>query len=251
MIVSYRMHKQQITFALFLFLLLIVACGRLPADTKVGDILDHSPTVMATVTATKTARQITQTTTLTISPSPDPTATATATVAVTENALPVTQAATLPVTPTPPLQEERVPTVTATSLPPEAVYSEPPTPYCRPSEAWMDISASAITLKVGQVVSVTLSLVSGDTTDTRLGQIEYLLDIEPPSTLIRDNLDQVMHPVSLLTGESDKAEFVLQATAPGQAVLTGSTNFEIHAMDYSWGSWSGCNSWPLEIVITP
>jgi len=69
--------------------------------------------------------------------------------------------------------------------------------------------------------------------------------------LTSDDLGPVDHPLTLEPGQSAEAEFVLRATTPGRATLTGSTSFEIHALDYSWGSRSGCRSWPPEIVVTP
>lgn len=126
-----------------------------------------------------------------------------------------------------------------------------PTPYCRPSESSVSLYASATTLEVGQFVSVTVTLVNGDATDVGLGNVQYLLRVQPSDILTSNNLGPVVHPLSLEPGQSDEVEFVLQAAMPGRAMLTGLTDFEIHAMDYSWGSWSGCQSWPLEIVVTP
>ncbi|MDY7075890.1 MAG: hypothetical protein SXV54_03095 [Chloroflexota bacterium] len=125
------------------------------------------------------------------------------------------------------------------------------TPYCRPNEASVDVSASPTTLEVGQTVSVTVILTNGDTTDVKLGLIQYSLAVRPSHVLTSDNLGPVEHPLSLEPGQSDETEFVLRAATPGRATLTGSTSFEIHALDYSWGSWSGCHSWPLEIVVMP
>jgi hypothetical protein len=125
------------------------------------------------------------------------------------------------------------------------------TPYCRPSEASVNLSASATTLKVGQIVSVTVTLANGDTSGVRLGNIQYLLRVQPLHVFSSDHLEPVVHTLSLEPGQSDTAGFVLRAEIPGRATLTGLTSFEIHAMDYAWGSFSGCDSWPLEIVVTP
>ncbi|MDY6877100.1 MAG: hypothetical protein SWK90_12990 [Chloroflexota bacterium] len=142
----------------------------------------------------------------------------------------------------------------ATSEPPPTITSESggtPAPYCRPNDASVDVSASPTTLEVGQTVSVTVTLTNGDTTDVKLGLIQYSLAVHPSNVLTSDNLGPVEHPLSLEPGQSDETGFVLRAATPGRATLTGSTSFEIHALDYSWGSWSGCHSWPLEIVVMP
>jgi len=124
-----------------------------------------------------------------------------------------------------------------------------PTPYCRPGEAWVDVSASATRLEVGQAVSVSVTLTNGDASDVKLGLIQYALDVHPSGVLTSDDLEPVEHPLTLEPGQSDGAEFVLRASTPGRATLTGSASFEMHALDYAWGSWSGCRSWPLEIIV--
>lgn len=126
-----------------------------------------------------------------------------------------------------------------------------PTPYCRPAEASVDLSASATRPEVGQAVSVTVTLTNGDTSDAKLGLIQYTLEVHPAGVLTSDELGPVEHPITLEPGHSDAVAFVLRAAAPGRATLTGSTSYEMHALDYSWGSWSGCGSWPLEIVVAP
>ena len=126
-----------------------------------------------------------------------------------------------------------------------------PTPYCRPDDASVSLSASATTLEAGQVVSVTIKFANGDSSGVRLGQIWYSLGVQPPNIFTSNNLGPVEHPGSLEPGQSDETEFILRAAMPGRATLTGSTSFEIHTLDYSFGSWSGCDSEPLGIVITP
>jgi hypothetical protein len=140
------------------------------------------------------------------------------------------------------------PTFVAPTPPQEA---EAETPYCRPSEAAVNLSASTTTLKVGQSVTITVTLSNGDTSDVRLGNVQYSLGVQPPNSLTSDGLTPVVHAVSLEPGQSDEAAFVLQAERAGRATLRGATSFEIHAMDYSWGSWSGCDSWPFEVVVAP
>jgi len=164
--------------------------------------------------------------------------------AVAENARLATQVAAPLTTFTP--QPEVTPWPTPIPKP-----TPTPMPYCRPSDASVNLSTSATTLRIGQVVSVTVSLANGDSSNVRLGQIQYSLEVQPPNIFTSNNLGPVNRPWSLEPGQSDEAEFVLRAAMPGRATLTGSTSFEIHPMDYSWGSWSGCHSGPLEIIVTP
>ena len=130
------------------------------------------------------------------------------------------------------------------------MLSSTPTPYCTPSDASVSLSASSTTLEVGQAVSVTVTLVNG-ASNAKLGLIQYSLNVQPHDVLNSDDLGPVEHRLSLEPGQSDAVKFVLRAAAPGRVTLTGSTSFETHALDYSWGSWSGCQSRPLEIVVRP
>lgn len=144
-----------------------------------------------------------------------------------------------------------IPTPDATFTPaPGASPTDGSAPYCRPAEASVDLSASATTLKVGQAVSVTMTLANGDASEAKLGLIQYSLEVRPAGVLTSD-VGPVEHRLTLEPGQSDEAEFVLYASTPGQAMLTGLTSYEMHALDYSWGSWSGCRTWPLEIIVAP
>jgi ligand-binding sensor domain-containing protein len=131
------------------------------------------------------------------------------------------------------------------------VESEPTiAPYCGPDEASVDLLVASTTLRVGQVVTATILLANGVDSGVRLGQPQYRLVVQP-SILVSESPELVRHTTSLEPGESEQAEFVLRADAPGRARLTAMTDYEMHAMDYSWGSWSGCRSGGLEIFIEP
>jgi hypothetical protein len=105
-------------------------------------------------------------------------------------------------------------------------------------------------MEVGQTVTVTVVLVNGSTSNAKLGWILYRLLVKP-GILVPESSEAVEHTLTLEPGDRDRAEFVLRAVEPGQATLSGLASYEMHAMDYSWGSNSGCESQALEIVITP
>jgi len=143
------------------------------------------------------------------------------------------------------------PTLTVSPPPPTPAEGSPPTPFCRPAEASVELSASPTRLEIGQTVSVTVTLANGHGSEAKLGLIRYTLEVRPAGALTSDEPGPVEHPITLEPGRSDEAAFVLRAAAPGRATLTGSASYEMHALDYSWGSWSGCGSRPLEIVVGP
>jgi len=103
---------------------------------------------------------------------------------------------------------------------------------------------------VGQTVTVTVRLVNGETSEAKLGWILYRLRIES-NILALESAEAVEHTLTLEPGDQDHAEFVLRAIEPGRVTLSGWASYEMHALDYSWGSNSGCYSRALEIVITP
>jgi ligand-binding sensor domain-containing protein len=138
-------------------------------------------------------------------------------------------------------------TLTPTRTP---VVEGTPTPYCRPSEASISLSVSATELAVGQTLTVTVRLENGETSEAKLGWILYRLLIEP-GILAPESDEAVEHTLTLEPGDRDQAEFVLRAAEPGRVTLSTLASYEMHALDYSWGSNSGCESRALEIVITP
>jgi hypothetical protein len=140
---------------------------------------------------------------------------------------------------------------TATLFAPPTTEVEPTKPYCRPSEASTGLSASAHTLQVGERISATVILTNGSGSGVRLGRVQFSLSAEPPHSFSSENWGPVESSNTLEPGDSDAVHFALQAQMPGTATLAGLASYEMHAMDYSSGSWSGCQSWPLEIHVTP
>jgi hypothetical protein len=106
-----------------------------------------------------------------------------------------------------------------------------------------------MSLQVGQSVSVTVTLANGHASGVRLGQVQVSLGVQPSDIFVSDNLGPVAHPLTLEPGGSAETKFDLRAVAPGRATLFALTSFEMHALDYSSGSWSGCYSGPLEILV--
>lgn len=143
------------------------------------------------------------------------------------------------------------PWIRITSTPTQTpVVEETPAPYCRPGEASIKLSPSATELEVGQILTVTVRLVNGETSEAKLGWLLYRLRMEPNLLAIESD-EAVEHTLTLEPGDWDCAEFVLRAVEPGQVTLSAWASCEMHALDYSWGSNSGCYSRSLEIAITP
>lgn len=123
---------------------------------------------------------------------------------------------------------------------------------CTTHTAVMTLAATATTLQVGQVVTVTVTLANQGCAS--MGMPQYRLAIQPEGTTpIFDPADPqpVTHGVGLGQGNSDTAEFVLQATAPGRATLSGSASFEVHLGYPGPAYWGSAATDPLVISVTP
>jgi ligand-binding sensor domain-containing protein len=139
----------------------------------------------------------------------------------------------------------------ADPTPTNSVESEPTiAPYCRPDEASVELLVSSTTLRMGQVLTATIVLTNGPESDVRLGQPQYRLVVQPGG-LMSLSPELVRNTSSLEPGESEQAAFILRADAAGRVRLTAIADYEMHAMDYSWGSWSGCRSGGIEIDVEP
>lgn len=99
------------------------------------------------------------------------------------------------------------------------ILEETPAPYCRPGEASIKLSPSAMKLKVGQTLTVTVRLVNGETSEAKLGWLLYRLRMEPNLLAIESD-EAVEHTLTLEPGDWDCAEFVLRAVEPGQVTLS-------------------------------
>ncbi|MCP4537482.1 MAG: DUF11 domain-containing protein [Chloroflexi bacterium] len=124
--------------------------------------------------------------------------------------------------------------------------------YCQSHTAFMTISSTVTTLAVGDVVTVTTVLFNRGCTD--LGMPQYGLSVRsdgPEPIFDLSNPALVVHYLGVGLGQSDAAEFVLQAVRPGQATVHATTSFEVHLGYPGPAYWDGSGSGPLVITVTP
>jgi hypothetical protein len=122
-------------------------------------------------------------------------------------------------------------------------------PYCNPPNTGIWLVASSTILQVGQDFEVDLYLKNDEASEAFLGQIQYRLSI-PPNIDSMD-LDPVDSTFTLYPGDSERVTFRFQARSEGVAFISGEASYELHALDFSWGSWTGCTSHPLELEVVP
>jgi len=221
---------------------------KLPAETLTAIELPtntSTPTKLPTDTSTSTEFP-TNTPTSTKLPTDIPTLMVISTDTPTETKLPTD-------TPTDPKLSTDTPTSTVSPTFTQTTLTPTPTPSCQSPTAYILLSASAESLKIGDTVVVTATLIN-DGCGT-LGLPQYVLHIQSDGTesiFTPDKPGAVVHHLGVAPGQSDTIEFELKAVASGQATLTASVSYEFH-VGYPgpayWG-YSGSRE-PLIIIVVP
>ncbi len=147
-------------------------------------------------------------------------------------------------------------TPTRTPTPPP---SATPTPACENWSASMTISSAPASPKVGDAVTVTVTLINTsqacpDPVFPGLGSLVYQLSIQsdsPEQIFDPSNPSPIEHYVGLGPGESDSVEFVLQAVGAGRVTLSGSASFEVHLGYPGPAFWLGSGTGPFLITVRP
>jgi len=145
------------------------------------------------------------------------------------------------------------PTVTRVLIPTATFTSSPtPTLACKTDTASVALSASATTLKKGEVVTVTATLINQGC--VALGLPQYRLYVEAGGTeplFDPDKPAPVVHQLAVAPGRSDATNFVLRAVGVGRATLRASASFEVHLGYPGPAYWGSNSSEALVITVTP
>jgi hypothetical protein len=123
---------------------------------------------------------------------------------------------------------------------------------CEKHTAVMTLSASATRLKIGEALTVTVTLANQGCGS--LGMPQYRLYVgsdEAQLALDPSRPEPVVHYLGVAPGQSDAAEFVLRAVAPGRATLSASASFEFHIGYPGPAYWGGSSAGPLVVTVQP
>ncbi len=127
-----------------------------------------------------------------------------------------------------------------------------PSAACETHTAAMTLATTAAVLEVGEVVTVTATLANVGCADLGMPQYRLYMQSESEPPVFEPNPPApILHLVGIPPGESDAAEFVLQAVAPGDATLSASASFEVHLGYPGPAYWGGSSSEPLMITVMP
>lgn len=123
---------------------------------------------------------------------------------------------------------------------------------CTTHTASMTLEPTATTLEVGDLVTVTATLVNHGC--GMLGLPQYRLSVQSAETqpiFEPANPEPVTHYLGISRGQSDTAQFVLQALRPGQTTLSASASFEVHLGYPGPAYWSSSSAGPRVITVLP
>jgi hypothetical protein len=124
--------------------------------------------------------------------------------------------------------------------------------YCQSHTAYMSVSATTTTLGVGEALTATVTLFNRGCTGLGLPQYRLYVQSDGPEPILTPSQPEpVMHPLGIGLGQSDAAEFALQAASSGQAVLRATSSFEVHLGYPGPAYWGGSSGGPLTITVTP
>ena len=136
------------------------------------------------------------------------------------------------------------------STPP--VASPTPTIACERDTASLALSASAMTLKKGDAVTVTATLMNGGCVG--LGLPQYRLYVQAEGTepiLTPDKPAPIVHELAVAPGRSDATTFSLRAVSAGRVTLKASASYEVHLGYPGPAYWGNVSSQSLVIAVTP
>lgn len=124
----------------------------------------------------------------------------------------------------------------------------------RPSgpSASLRIDAGRSTLQVGDQLWVEVVLLNSGSIDLGLPQYRLYVDPEEEQPILQPQRPEpVVHYLGVIPGQSDVAEFLLQAVRPGQVALRASVSFEVHLGDPGPAYWGGAGAAPVRVVVAP
>lgn len=127
----------------------------------------------------------------------------------------------------------------------------PPTPACDTHTASVHVQPSAQSVPIGQQLVVQVTLLNQGC--VALGLPKYTLRVHAPQGQPLFNPPQpesVTHYLSVAPGQSDSAEFVLQAAQVGSGSLQAEVSFEVHIGYPGPAYWGYTTSLPIDIAVT-
>lgn len=126
------------------------------------------------------------------------------------------------------------------------------TPGCETHTASVVLSASPENLRVGDTVTVTVKLNNEGCVGLGLPQYRLAAQSDGATSIFEPaNPEPVVHSLGVGPGQSDAAEFGLEAVAGGQATVTASVSYEVHIGYPGPAYWAASTGEPLRVIVAP
>jgi hypothetical protein len=123
---------------------------------------------------------------------------------------------------------------------------------CKTHTASMGLSATATTLHVGEVVTVTAGLSNEGCVALGLPLYSLSWDTDETEPIFEATTPlEVVHYLAVVPGEYDEAQFVLRAVGAAQATLRAYASFEVHLGYPGPAYWGSASAPPLVITVMP
>ena len=129
-----------------------------------------------------------------------------------------------------------------------------PTPAiaCETDTASMALSASAVTLKMGEAVTVTATLMNQGCAGLGLPQYRLYVEAEGKEPILTpDKPAPIVHQLAVAPGRSDATAFSLRAVGAGRVTLKASSSYEVHLGYPGPAYWGNASSQSLVINVSP
>jgi hypothetical protein len=123
---------------------------------------------------------------------------------------------------------------------------------CKNAKASVQVSGSSTTVRVGQIVTVTV--VATYTGCFLLGLPQYSLDLQAdqPQPLFDPGQPHPVEHSTSITPGGDMAQFVLRAVRAGEATVNAVVSYEVHEGFPGAAYWgSSTSTAPLRILVAP
>jgi hypothetical protein len=132
------------------------------------------------------------------------------------------------------------------------VVSPTPTIACQTDTASVALSASAMTLKKGEAVTVTATLMNRGCAGLGLPQYRLYVEAEGTEPILNpDKPAPIVHQLVVAPSLSDATTFILRAVSAGRVTLKAFASYEVHLSYPGPAYWGSASSESMVITVTP
>jgi hypothetical protein len=122
---------------------------------------------------------------------------------------------------------------------------------CTTHSASMGISAGDTALRVGDTLTLTVTLHNTGCVGLGLPQYQLTVDSERSGVLVPSRPEPVEHHLTVEPGQAHAGQFELQAVGAGEVTLSARASFEVHLGYPGPAYWASTSSRALRVTVEP